>query len=81
MPLDGGVCINTEYWFLCVAIFKPFNGAPCNVIDDDFDDDGDLEQEAFMLLTRVLLVEETLALVTIGVLKDNADILSRYNSR
>jgi hypothetical protein len=63
-----------------VAIFKPFNGAPCNVIDD-FDDDGDLEQEAFMLLTRVLLVEETLALVTIGVLKDNADILSGYNSR
>jgi hypothetical protein len=63
-----------------VAIFKPFNGAPCNVIDDDFDD-GDLEQEAFMLLTRVLLVEETLALVTIGVLKDNADILSGYNSR
>lgn len=75
MPLDGGVCINTEYWFLCVAIFKPFNGALCNVIDDD------LEQEAFMLLTRVLLVEETLALVTIGVLKDNADILSGYNSR
>jgi hypothetical protein len=63
-----------------VAIFKPFNGAPCNVIDD-FDDDDDLEQEAFMLLTRVLLVEETLALVTIGVLKDNADILSGYNSR
>jgi len=63
-----------------VAIFKPFNGAPCNVIDDDFDD-GDLEQEAFMLLTRVLLVEETLALFTIGVLKDNADILSGYNSR
>jgi len=63
-----------------VAIFKPFKGAPCNVIDDDFDD-GDLEQEAFMLLTRVLLVEETLALVTIGVLKDNADILSGYNSR
>jgi len=63
-----------------VAIFKPFNGAPCNVIDDDFDD-GDLEQEAFTLLTRVLLVEETLALVTIGVLKDNADILSGYNSR
>lgn len=63
-----------------MAIFKPFNGAPCNVIDDDFDD-GDLEQEAFMLLTRVLLVEETLALVTIGVLKDNADILSGYNSR
>lgn len=63
-----------------MAIFKPFNGAPCNVIDD-FDDDGDLEQEAFMLLTRVLLVEETLALVTIGVLKDNADILSGYNSR
>jgi len=58
-----------------VAIFKPFNGALCNVIDDD------LEQEAFMLLTRVLLVEETLALVTIGVLKDNADILSGYNSR
>ena len=58
----------------------PCNGAPCNVIDD-FDDDGDLEQEAFMLLTRVLLVEETLALVTIGVLKDNADILSGYNSR
>ena len=75
MPLDGGVCINTEYWFLCVAIFKPFNGAPCNVIDDD------LEQEACMLLTRVLLVEETLALVTIGVLKDNADILSGSNSR
>ena len=48
---------------------------------DDFDDDGDLEQEAFMPLTRVLLVEETLALVTIGVLKDNADILSGYNSR
>lgn len=63
-----------------MAIFKPFNGAPCNVIDDDFDD-GDLEQEAFMLLTRVLLVEETLALFTIGVLKDNADILSGYNSR
>ena len=63
-----------------MAIFKPFNGAPCNV-NDDFDDDGDLEQEAFMLLTRVLLVEETLALVTIGVLKDNADILSGYNSR
>ena len=63
-----------------MAIFKPFNGAPCNVIDDDFDD-GDLEQEAFMLLTRVLLVEETLALVTIGVLKDNADILSGCNSR
>ena len=50
------------------------------MIDDDFDD-GDLEQEAFMLLTRVLLVEETLALFTIGVLKDNADILSGYNSR
>jgi len=54
LPLFG--CINT--WFLCVAIFKPFKpweeGAP-NVID---------EQEALMLLTRVLL-EETLALVKV----------------
>ena len=59
-----------------MAIFKPFKpweeGAP-NVID---------EQEALMLLTRVLL-EETLALVKveavwIGVLKDNADILCVY---
>ena len=77
-PLAGG-CINTEYWFLCVAIFKPFvkEGAP-NVIEAEEEEEE--EEEALILLTRVL--RETLAwvcvkveVVWIGVLKDNADIL------
>ena len=72
-PLVGG-CINTEYWFLCVAIFKPFVKEAPNVIEEEE------EEEALILLTRVL--RETLAWVCvkveavwIGVLKDNADIL------
>ena len=56
-PLAGG-CINTEYWFLCVAIFKPFvkEGAP-NVIEAEEEEEE--EEEALILLTRVL--RETLA--------------------